>query len=131
MGGSWKPLGGFLGPPGSVWRLLGKLFGYRRAFLARPTPSGAVLGPPLGGLGALLGLFGAVLDAILGVLEASKAVLGPSWGRHGGLLGHFKRRLKASCASMYAYPLVAVLGSSHARPTFALVAYDCCYFTDT
>ena len=50
-------------------------------FLARLTPSGAVLGASLNHLGGLLGRFGAVLEAILGVLVASFAVLGPSWGR--------------------------------------------------
>ena len=87
LGGSWEPLGGFLGPPGSVWRLLGKLFGCRRAFLARLTPSKAVLGPSLGVPGALLGRFGAVLEAILGVLEAMLdrpgAVFGPCEGPFG------------------------------------------------
>ena len=81
LGAAWAalPLGGFLGPPG-VWRLLGKLFGYHRAFLASLTPSEADLGPSLGVLGALLGRFGAVFEAILGVLEASRAVLGGPLG---------------------------------------------------
>ena len=44
LGASWRPLGGLLGPLGGLWGLLGGLFGRPRAFLARLTPSGAVLG---------------------------------------------------------------------------------------
>ena len=65
------------------------------AFLARLTPSEAVLGASLGRLGAFLVRFRAVFEAILGVLEASWAVLGPSWGRLGGLLGRHGAILEA------------------------------------
>ncbi len=95
---SWRP----------SWRhraVLGQLranFGHLGGFLARLTPSGAVLGASLNRLGAFLGRFIAVLEAILGVLEASWAVLGPSWGRLGGLLGRHGAILEASWAILEA-----------------------------
>ena len=91
-------------------RLLEGLFGRLMAFLARLTPSGAILGAYLNRLGAFLGRFGAVLEAILGRLEGRLgrlgALLGPSWeplgrswrprGRFWGDLGGVFGRLEPS-----------------------------------
>ena len=45
-----------------------------------------------------MGRFKAVLEDILGVLEASWAVLDSSWGRLGGLLGRHEAIVEASRA---------------------------------
>ena len=81
LGASWRPLGGLLGPLGRLRRLFGGLFGRLRAFLARLTPSEAVLGASLNRLGAFLGRLASLglLGAFGGFLGASLAVLGRSW----------------------------------------------------
>ena len=95
---SWKPLGGFLRPPGGLfgaswgplWGLLGSLggvLGRLGALLRRLAPSEAVMGASRGRLGALWGSSWAVLGARWTVLGASLGRLGALLGRLGALLG--------------------------------------------
>ena len=83
-----EPLGSFLAPRGNFRgvfrRPLGGRCGARRRKGLEEKEQEAVLGASLNQLGAFLGRFWAVLEAILGVLEAIwdrlGAFLGPSWG---------------------------------------------------
>ena len=93
-GGSWRPLGGFLGalggllePLGASWVCLGGPLETIRFLNATWKRLGGDLGPSWGRLGAilgsswrLLGPLGAVLAPLGTVLGPLWRLLGPSWG---------------------------------------------------
>eukprot|EP00959_Pyramimonas_sp_CCMP1952_P124135 2595627-Pyramimonas_sp.AAC.1 len=77
----WLAFSGLLGGPlGGLWGQHRSNFGHLGGLMARLTRSEAVWNASLGRLGALLGCSRAVLEAILGVLEASWVGFVPSWG---------------------------------------------------
>ena len=80
MGVSWGPLGGILGP-------LGTLLGVSWGVLGAGSSFSAVLGRTWRVLGASLGPLGGVLGPSWAVLAASWGPLGASWRPLGDLLG--------------------------------------------
>ena len=82
---SWKLLGGLLGPFGSFWELPRGLQGRLKALLARLTPSEVVSGISLGCLEALMGRYRA-LEIAWAVLGPPRGKLGGILGRLGAIL---------------------------------------------
>ena len=81
---------------------------------------GAVLAPPPGLRGVILGPLGALLEALGVLLEALGGLLGASWGRLEAILDVFSR-ITAKCSKMQPLPREMLIFAFKLKPRWGQV----------